>query len=188
MGTLYADPMEDAAPAIDLSFYRPNVGVVLFDGRGRVWLGRRSKTSGPFNWQFPQGGVDDGEDLYAAALRELQEETGITSVSLLGRTDDWVTYDFPAGWTGSKAMKGWRGQKQVWFAFRFEGDEAEINLDAHLPAEFDDWRWDRLEEAPAKVAPFKRETYDHVVDAFRHYAAPAGGQPRRGWWARLLGA
>src|SRR5882757_7341471 len=117
--------MDPASP--DLSLYRPNVGVVLFDRDGRVWLGRRCKTEGPYSWQFPQGGVDDGEDLYAAALRELHEETGVTSVSLLGRTEDWIAYDFPRGWSGSKAQKGWKGQKQVWFAFRFDGKDSEID-------------------------------------------------------------
>ncbi len=175
------------APAPDLSLYRPNVGVVLFNGQGRVWLGRRSKTRGPYNWQFPQGGVDEGEDLYAAALRELHEETGVSTVTLLGRTEDWLTYDFPPGWNGSKAQKGWLGQKQVWFAFRFEGDEAEIDLDVHQPPEFDAWRWGRLEDAPARVVPFKRETYEHVAEAFARYA-PAPGQTRRGWLTRLFGA
>ena len=117
--------MEDAAPILDLTQYRPNVGVVLFDRRGLAWLGRRAGTRGPFNWQFPQGGVDDGEDLEAAAR----------SVSLLGRTHDWICYDFPAGWTGSKAQKGWRGQKQMWFAFRFEGWDREVDLNAEQPPE-----------------------------------------------------
>jgi putative (di)nucleoside polyphosphate hydrolase len=177
--------MQDAPPPPDLSLYRPNVGVVLFDSRGRVWLGRRSKTEGPYNWQFPQGGVDDGEDLQAAALRELQEETGVVTVSLLDRTKDWMAYDFPEGWTGSKAQKGWRGQKQVWFAFRFEGDDREIDLNVHLPPEFDAWRWGRLEEAPDRVAPFKRQTYDHVVRAFQQFAAPRE-QARGGWLSRWL--
>jgi putative (di)nucleoside polyphosphate hydrolase len=181
--------MEDAAPPPDLSLYRPNVGVVLFDDEGRVWLGRRAKTKGPHNWQFPQGGVDEGEDLYEAALRELQEETGVITVTPLGRTEDWVTYDFPAGWNGSKAMKGWRGQKQVWFAFRFEGDEGEIDLKGHTPPEFDAWRWARLEEAPELVVPFKRETYDHVARAFARFAAPPAQRPaRRGWLAKLFGS
>jgi putative (di)nucleoside polyphosphate hydrolase len=179
--------MTDAAPILDLTLYRPNVGVVLFDRRGLVWLGRRAKTQGPFNWQFPQGGVDDGEDLEAAARRELAEETGIRSISLLGRTDDWLCYDFPPGWTGSKAQKGWRGQKQVWFAFRFEGWDREVDLNAHPPQEFDDWRWARLEEAPHAVVPFKRQTYDHVAQAFAPYAH-ARRPTRAGWLRKLFGA
>jgi putative (di)nucleoside polyphosphate hydrolase len=174
----------DAAP--DLNLYRPNVGVVLFDHSGRVWLGRRSKTEGPHNWQFPQGGVDDGEDLNAAALRELHEETGVRSVTLLARTEDWLTYDFPQGWTGSKAQKGWKGQKQVWFAFRFEGRDSEVDLNLHQPAEFDAWRWATIAEALEGVVPFKRQTYEHVIGAFSLYAA-AQGSTRRGWLAKLFG-
>jgi putative (di)nucleoside polyphosphate hydrolase len=179
--------MEDAAPFRDLSLYRPNVGVVVFDRRGLVWLGRRVNTEGPFNWQFPQGGVDDGEDLEAAARRELHEETGIASVELLGRTEDWICYDFPPGWRGSKAQRGWKGQKQVWFAYRFIGFDREVDLELHQPPEFDAWRWARLESAPHKVIPFKRATYDHIVDAFSDHARR--DEPRRqGWLGRLLGA
>jgi putative (di)nucleoside polyphosphate hydrolase len=170
---------------VDLELYRPNVGVVLFDRRGRVWLGKRAKTTGPHNWQFPQGGVDEGEDLYDAALRELKEETGVVTTSLLGRTDDWLTYDFPPGWKGSKAMKGWRGQKQVWFALRFEGADAEVDLMAHGAPEFDDWRWAALDEAPALVIPFKQAIYAHVARAFAPYAAPVA--QAEGLLARLLG-
>jgi putative (di)nucleoside polyphosphate hydrolase len=164
--------MKDTAPPRDLALYRPNVGVAVFDSRGRVWLGRRAGTDGPHNWQFPQGGVDDGEDLETAARRELQEETGVTSVELLGRTQDWLCYDFPSGWTGSKAQRGWKGQKQVWFAYRFTGKDDEVNLKLHLPAEFDAWRWAQLAEVCDSVIPFKRATYDHVVEAFGPYAAP----------------
>jgi putative (di)nucleoside polyphosphate hydrolase len=158
----------------DLSAYRPNVGVVLFHPDGRVWLGRRSHTPGPHNWQFPQGGVDDGEDLERAALRELREETGASSVTYLGRTDGWITYDFPPNHGGSKAFRGWRGQKQVWFALRFDGPEAEFDLETHGEPEFDAWRWGYLEEAPELVVPFKRAVYERVAEAFAVFAAPKG--------------
>lgn len=162
--------MADAAPNPDLSLYRANVGVVVFCARGRVWLGRRAGAEGPYNWQFPQGGVDDGEDLEAAARRELHEETGLSSVELLGRTEGWMAYDFPPGWTGSKAIRGWKGQKQVWFAYRFSGADEEVDLDLHDPPEFDAWRWASLWEAPDLVIPFKRDTYDRVVEAFAAHA------------------
>jgi putative (di)nucleoside polyphosphate hydrolase len=169
------------------------VGVVLFHPDGRVWLGRRAHTPGPHNWQFPQGGVDDGEDLLAAARRELQEETGVTTVSLLGRTEDWMAYDFPAGWTGAKAMRGWRGQKQVWFAFRFEGKDREINLKVQKPPEFDRWRWAELHEALEVVVPFKRAAYEQVIAAFAQFAVGEIRHPQPGrrdqvsWLVRLFG-
>jgi putative (di)nucleoside polyphosphate hydrolase len=155
----------------DLALYRPNVGVVLFHADGRVWLGRRAGTPGPHNWQFPQGGVDPGEDLEAAARRELAEETGARAVSLLGRTEGWVAYDFPPGHGGAKRLRGWRGQKQVWFAFRFEGDDADFDLTAHGPPEFDAWRWALLREAAELIVPFKKAAYERVVEAFGGFAA-----------------
>jgi putative (di)nucleoside polyphosphate hydrolase len=158
---------------MDLSKYRPNVGVVLFHPDGRVWLGKRAATPPPHNWQFPQGGVDPGEDLEAAARRELWEETGAKTVTRLGRTDGWIAYDFPPDARGAKIARGWKGQKQVWFAFRFDGDEAEFDLGAHGDPEFEAWRWGHLAEAPDLIVPFKRPAYDAVANAFAPFAAPA---------------
>jgi len=156
----------------DLSAYRPNVGVVLFHPDGRVWLGRRANTPGPHNWQFPQGGVDPGEELEAAARRELTEETGASRATYLGRTDGWITYDFPQDHGGSKASRGWRGQRQVWFALRFDGEDKDFDLQAHGEPEFDAWRWAYLADAPELVVPFKRAVYDLVATAFAGFAAP----------------
>ena len=150
--------------------HRPNVGVVLFNADGRVWLGRRAHTPGPLNWQFPQGGVDEGEAWEAAARRELAEETGVTSAAFLAVTDGWIAYDFPPGHAGPKAWRGWKGQKQKWFALRFTGDEAEIDLNRHHEIEFDAWRWAGLDEVEALVVPFKREAYARVIEAFRAFA------------------
>ena len=159
----------------DPSLYRPNVGVVLFHPDGRVWLGRRVNTPAPYCWQFPQGGVDPDEvergDWEAAARRELLEETGVRSADLLGATEDWITYDFPPEASGGKIARGWKGQKQKWFALRFTGDEAEIDLGAHPPVEFETWRWGRLDEVCALIVPFKRPAYEQVVAAFARFAA-----------------
>ncbi|KPF81319.1 RNA pyrophosphohydrolase [Brevundimonas sp. AAP58] len=158
----------------DLSRHRPNVGVVLFNAEGQVWYGRRAGMTEGHAWQFPQGGVDPGEDLEAAARRELEEETGVTSAELMGRTDGWIVYDFPEALKAQHRRDGrkpWDGQKQVWFAFRFTGEDAEIALDRHEEVEFDAWRWGRLEEAPELIVPFKRDAYEQVVAAFTRFAS-----------------
>lgn len=157
---------------VDLSAYRPNVGVVLFNAKGQVWLGKRAETPAPWNWQFPQGGVDEGEDLEAAARRELKEETGVTSVELLGRTHDWLTYDFPADvMKGPKGWRGFKGQKQMWFAFRLTGPDSEIDLFADDDVEFETWRWGELSEAANLIIPFKKPIYEAVAAAFGEWAA-----------------
>ncbi len=96
-----------------------------------------------------------------------KEETGVSTVSKLACTEDWFAYDFPP-----EVRKGgkWHGQKQVWYAFRFEGDEAEIKLDQHHQIEFDAWRWGALAEAPDLIVPFKRDAYRRVVEAFKPFA------------------
>jgi putative (di)nucleoside polyphosphate hydrolase len=141
---------------------------------------RADKTPPPFNWQFPQGGIDVGEGDFDAALRELREETGVSSVRLLGRTRDWLGYEFPPEHQGSKIGKGWRGQKQLWFAFAFEGDDAEIDLKAHGEdeSEFDAWRWADLDEALAGVVEFKRDVYRQVIAAFAPLAERARAPAR----------
>lgn len=118
---------------------------------------------------MPQGGIDEDEDPYAAAVRELQEETGIVSISLLAEAPVWLTYDLPPD-VAMEAWKGrYRGQTQKWFAFRFNGDESEINILApaggHKP-EFDAWKWVPINQITSLIIPFKRAVYEQVVDIF----------------------
>ena len=153
--------------------YRPCVGVMLFNGEGRVFVGRRSDRSGAPEgvgtwWQMPQGGLDEGEDAEAAARRELVEETGIRSARFVARTREWLTYELPDELIGIAWHGRYRGQKQMWFAARFEGKESEIDLgprDGH-EQEFDAWQWATLQELPALVVPFKRKVYLSVIEQF----------------------
>ncbi len=159
--------------------YRPCVGVMVLNGQGLVWAGRRiaignSEYDGsPQLWQMPQGGIDKGEDPLKAAYRELYEETGMRSVSLLGEAPGWINYDLPAHLIGIGLKGKYRGQTQRWFAFRFEGPESEIAIDpppGGHEAEFDQWAWKPMRELPELIVPFKRKVYDEVVAAFAHLA------------------
>ena len=152
--------------------YRPCAGVMLFNGDGRVFVGRRSDRSeegvDSTWWQMPQGGLDEGEDPEAGARRELAEETGVTSARFVARTRDWLTYDLPSELIGVAWHGRYRGQKQMWFAALFEGKESEIDLgprDGH-DQEFDAWQWVTLQELPSLVVPFKRKVYEAVIEQF----------------------
>jgi putative (di)nucleoside polyphosphate hydrolase len=156
----------------DPGLYRANVGLALFHADGRVFLGRRVDAQGPYQWQMPQGGVDEDEEPRAAALRELEEEVGVASqkVRVLEEMQDWLYYDFPPELRVGAGVRGrWRGQRQKWFALRFLGNDADVRLDRHEP-EFSEWKWTPLEEAPALVIPFKRAVYEEVARRFMRYA------------------
>ncbi len=147
--------------------YRPNVGIVVFNRDGRVWLGHRHGFGGDHAWQFPQGGIDAGEDLEAAARRELYEETGMRSVELIGRTRDWMTYDFPPEVLAQgKIGRNFKGQKQIWFAFRFTGEDGEIDLEVYHEPEFARWEWCELDRVIDRVVGFKRDSYRQVIAEF----------------------
>jgi len=166
----------------NLEDYRPCVGIMVINPHGLVWMGRRSDApadpEGPGDWwQMPQGGIDPGEDPEKAAIRELHEETAMRSVSILGRTSGWLTYELPGVLQG-KAWKGrYRGQRQIWFATRFTGSEDEISLEpppgsAH-EREFDIWEWVPIEEAPDRVVSFKRDVYRQMIEQLGQFARPA---------------
>lgn len=160
--------------------YRACVGIMVLNRQGLVWAGRRmaahdtemAGTEKP--WQMPQGGIDKDEDPLPAARRELYEETGMRTVTLLAETPHWLHYDLPRDLVGIALNGRYRGQRQKWFAFRFEGDEGEIAINpppgGHEP-EFDRWAWKPMAQLPELIVPFKRAVYEEVVAAFRHLTA-----------------
>jgi putative (di)nucleoside polyphosphate hydrolase len=158
--------------------YRPCAGIAVLNRDGLVFVGRRSKGAEHIDathvWQMPQGGIDDGEDPYEGALRELYEETNIRSVEKLGEIADWLSYDIPRDLVGEAWNGKYRGQRQKWYALRFTGDDSEIDVatpggGAHKP-EFIAWRWAPLRDLPDLVVPFKRETYERVAREFGKFA------------------
>ena len=156
---------------------RACVGIMLLNAEGKVWVGRRKpKWAGDHAahiWQMPQGGIEKYEPPHLAALRELREETGVTSVEIVGEHPDWLTYELPNSLLGI-ALKGrYRGQRQKWFAMRFLGDESEIDIAAKdgTKAEFERWRWAPIDLVPKLIVPFKRGVYEQVTGAFGHLAA-----------------
>jgi len=156
--------------------YRPNVGAVLFNPLGEVFVARRAHLpnaeGAPGGWQLPQGGIDDAEDPRAAVLRELQEEIGTGAATIIGEHPDWLTYDLPPELLG-KALGGrYRGQRQRWFALRFKGRDSDVRLDLDPHPEFDAWRWVPLAELPSLAVAFKRPIYDVLAQSFARFAIP----------------
>ena len=163
-----------------ITAYRPCVGIMLINRQGLVWIGRRFEKQNDDGvgkwWQMPQGGIDAGEDPRTAALRELEEETNITKVEIIGESPNWYNYDLPEPLIG-KSWKGkYRGQTQKWFAMRFSGQDAEIDLQPKHPEkglkqEFDQWRWAPMDDMLDLIIPFKRTVYVEVIRDFRHLGA-----------------
>ncbi len=168
--------------------YRRNVGLMVINPAGLVWLGRRvatdvvrhgnrqASTTRPVTggwWQMPQGGIDDGEDPRTAALRELQEETGMRSAEVIGESAQWYSYDLPQDLMGRALGGRYRGQTQKWFLLRFTGEDSEVNIQPpDHDQEFDIWRWAPLDELPGLIVAFKRDVYVKVIDEFRGSVKP----------------
>jgi putative (di)nucleoside polyphosphate hydrolase len=155
--------------------YRSCVGIMLLNKQGRVWTGRRlpkwAGDSSAYIWQMPQGGIGKDEQPIEAAIRELREETGITSADVVDEFHQWLTYDLPEPLLGV-ALKGkYRGQRQRWFAMRFWGDDSEIDIQPrYRKAEFDRWSWREMAELPNLIVDFKRPVYQSVVERFAYLA------------------
>jgi putative (di)nucleoside polyphosphate hydrolase len=157
--------------------YRPNVGAVLFNRHGLIFVARRAdmpNAEGPAGgWQLPQGGIDEGEDPRIAIFRELEEEIGTAKAEIIGEHPAWLTYDLPPNLLGIAWRGRYRGQRQRWFAMRFQGEDSDIRLDLDPHPEFDAWRWVRLAELPSLAVPFKRAIYDELALSFARFAVKA---------------
>ncbi len=149
--------------------YRPAAGVMLINRARKVWVGQRLDSTLEA-WQMPQGGLDEGESPEQGALRELEEETGISPdlVEIVARCPDELTYDLPDDLIG-KLWKGrWRGQRQTWFLARFLGEDKDVHIDTPEP-EFRAWKWAAPAELPAMIVPFKKTLYEQVIAAFEDW-------------------
>lgn len=145
--------------------YRQCVGLMLVNADGAVFVGNRIDTPGD-HWQMPQGGIDEGETPAQAAWRELKEEVGTDKAEIIAESATWHAYDLPPG-LSRRVWKGrYRGQTQKWFALRFLGTDADIDLAHHTP-EFGEWRWVPLDRLVELIVPFKREIYARVAEEFR---------------------
>lgn len=155
---------------VDLTLpYRPCVGIAVFNRDGKVFVGERIDSPGA--WQMPQGGVDPGEDTMTTALRELYEEVGTTKGELLEIMPEKLRYDFPENFTNRYLIERYRGQEQTWVALRFTGEDSDINLTAHDPAEFRAWQWVELDRIADLIVPFKRHIYAEIIRRFQKYGA-----------------
>jgi putative (di)nucleoside polyphosphate hydrolase len=142
--------------------YRRGVGIMLFNRDGFVFVAKRRDTEGDA-WQMPQGGIDGTEEPRAAALRELEEEIGTKNAELVAETRNWLLYDLPDDLVGKVWGGKYRGQAQKWFAARFLGGDAEIDLAKHHDPEFSEWKWVPMEQLPELIVGFKRDLYRSIV-------------------------
>jgi putative (di)nucleoside polyphosphate hydrolase len=157
--------------------YRPGVGLFVLNRSGQVFVGKRmvadhDRAPDPY-WQLPQGGLDPSEDPLQGGVRELREETGMTSVMVLALSPAWISYDFPPEIAERVEDGRWRGQTQLWIACLFTGEDAEIDLQVPgEPQEFYTWAWADPAGIPEHVVPFKRTTYAQLLRWFAPYLSP----------------
>ena len=164
---------------IDRDGYRPNVGIVLCNWKNEVFWGKRVRQHA---WQFPQGGIKQGESPETAMYRELMEEVGLEArhVRILGRTREWLRYEVPERWLRREWRGNYRGQKQIWYLLRLIGRDSDVRLRASSKPEFDAWRWNEYWVPLESVIEFKREVYQRALEELAPYLERrAGRKPRR---------
>jgi putative (di)nucleoside polyphosphate hydrolase len=163
---------------LDRDGYRPNVGIILVNGRNEVFWGKRVREH---SWQFPQGGIKRGETPEQAMFRELHEEVGLKPdhVRIIARTRDWLRYEVPENWVRREWRGHYRGQKQIWFLLRLVGRDTDVHLRASSHPEFDAWRWHDYWIPLDSVIEFKREVYRQALDELsRHLFGPQAEHSR----------
>ncbi|MEN3168183.1 RNA pyrophosphohydrolase [Gluconobacter sp. OJB] len=142
--------------------YRPNVGIALFNREGKLFIACRTDLPGRV-WQCPQGGIDEGETPETAAIREMGEEIGTSNARIIAEREGWLSYDLPSALIG-KALGGrFRGQTQKWFVMGYEGQDSDIRLDLHEPAEFDCWEWVEPNDVLERDLGFKKDLYVALI-------------------------
>lgn len=162
---------------LDRDGYRPNVGIILVNGRNEVFWGKRIREH---SWQFPQGGINRGESPEQAMFRELHEEVGLKPehVRIIARTRDWLRYDVPQNWVRREWRGHYRGQKQIWFLLRLVGKDTDVQLRATEKPEFDAWRWHDYWIPLESVIDFKRDVYKLALEELSRHLFGAVGSPR----------
>jgi len=177
-----AKPVSDV---IDTEGFRANVGIVLMRSTGQVFVGRRAAGRG---WQFPQGGMRQGEEPEQAAYRELHEEVGLRpeQVAVIGSTASWLSYRLPQRYIRRKQLPLCIGQKQRWFLMRVRRDDVEFDLAGTAAPEFDRWRWVDYWSPVREVIHFKQPVYASALEELAPLAFPAGAPPRPGWWDEVI--
>ena len=155
--------------------YRRGVGVMLLNREGKVFVGARIDNTDEA-WQMPQGGIDKGEEPWATALRELEEETGIAPelVERIAECPERMKYDLPEELRGKLWGGKWRGQDQDWYLARFLGTDADVNIVTKHP-EFREWKWIEPRQLPDLIVPFKRELYRRLLEEFAEDLQSQGG-------------
>ncbi|WP_028455002.1 RNA pyrophosphohydrolase [Chitinilyticum litopenaei] len=165
---------------LDRDGYRPNVGIVILNRQNMVFWGKRVREH---SWQFPQGGIKQGETPEQAMYRELAEEVGLLPehVQILGRTRDWLKYDVPTNWVRREWRGTYRGQKQIWFLLRLTGRDSDVCLRRTSHPEFDAWRWSDYWLPLDSVIEFKRGVYEAALSELARFvegmARQQGGKP-----------
>lgn len=148
------------------NLYRPNVGIVIFNSKKKIWCGRRLGINTKDAWQLPQGGIDDNESPLEAAVREAYEETGIQSIKKISKIDEWIKYELPKDIAKNKWNGKFIGQMQKWFLFQFYGNDDEINININKKAEFSEWKWEKDIYIQKNVAEFRKNVYKKVFTKF----------------------